>query len=104
MKTVLVLLIIVLVGITGVLLYMVVDCAISLDHSRVQNQALHRKCELLARLADDGLRGRPPSSVIRVAGSNVIAKIEGEELRLDDVVLHIADERIARLDMMETCR
>jgi hypothetical protein len=44
------------VVVIGLLVYMVIDAAISLDHSRSENQFLRCKCELLVKLADNGLR------------------------------------------------
>lgn len=93
-----------LIGVIGTLLYMVVDGAISLDYSRSQNLYLHRKCELLAKLVDEGLRGRSIDTAKRAVGSDVIAKVEGNELRLDNVVLQISDGKIARVEVAETCR
>lgn len=34
--------------VVGALIYMLIDAAISLDHSRSQNRVLSQKCELLA--------------------------------------------------------
>lgn len=86
------------------LIYMLIDGAISLDHSRSQNQVLQAKCELLARLADDGLRGRTTDEMGKIAGVKVIAKIEGAELRLDNVVLRIRNGKVVGIDEEETCR
>lgn len=88
----------------GALVYMVIDAAISLDHSRSQNQMLSQKCELLARLVDEGLQGRTTDAVIRSAGSKVVAEVEGNELRLDDVVLRVESGKITGVDVAETCR
>lgn len=87
----------------GALIYMLINGAISLDHSRSQNKYLQAKCELLVKLADDGLRGRTADGVIKVAGPTVIAKIEGAELRLDTVVLRLQNGKVAGVDLTETC-
>lgn len=92
------------VVVIGLLVYMVIDAAISLDHSRSENQFLRRKCELLVKLADNGLRGHTSDAVIKGVGSNVIAKLEAPELRLDDVVLRVENGRITGVDVAETCR
>lgn len=88
----------------GILLYMVIDSAISLTYSRSHTEALTRKCELLAKLADEGLRGHSLEAVIRTAGPKVIAQVEGSALRLDGVVLRIKNEKIVGVDVAETCR
>jgi len=88
----------------GALIYMLIDAAISLDHSRSQNHMLSQKCELLARLADEGLRGRTREAVIKSVGSKVIAKVEGNELRLDSVVLRVEGGKVTGVDVAETCR
>ena len=90
--------------VVGALIYMLIDAAISLDHSRSQNQMLSQKCELLARLVDEGLQGRTTEAVIKSAGSKVIAKIEGNELRLDNVVLRVEGGKVTGVDVAETCR
>lgn len=90
-------------GLIGVLLYMVMDSAISLDHSRSQNQYLRHKCELLAKLASDGLRGRSIDSVKHAGGTDVIAKAEGNELWLDDIAIKIVGGKVADIDVAETC-
>lgn len=104
MNTVRLILIVAVVAVVGGLIYMLIDGAISLDNSRMQNTRLRTKCELLARLADEGLRGRATDVVIKSAGANVITKIEGPELSLDDVILRVQNEKIAGVDMAETCR
>lgn len=90
--------------VVGALIYMLIDAAISLDHSRSQNQMLSQKCELLARLVDEGLQGRTTEAVIKSAGSKVIAKVEGNELRLDNVVLRVEGGKVTGVDVAETCR
>jgi hypothetical protein len=90
--------------VVGALIYMLIDAAISLDHSRSQNQMLSQKCELLARLVDEGLQGRTTEAVIKSVGSKVIAKVEGNELRLDNVVLLVEGGKVAGVDVAETCR
>jgi hypothetical protein len=98
------LLIVAAVIVVGALIYMLIDAAISLDHSRSQNQMLSQKCELLARLADEGLQGRTTEAVIKSVGSKVIAKVEGNELRLDSVVLRVEGGKVTGVDVAETCR
>jgi hypothetical protein len=93
-----------LIGAFGMLLYMMIDGAFSLSDSRSQNDVLQAKCVLLARLADDGLRGRAVDTVIGSAGADVTAKTEGAELRLDDVVLRIDGGRVTGIDVAETCQ
>lgn len=88
----------------GVLIYMLIDAAISLDHSRSQNQMLSQKCELLARLVDEGLQDRTTEAVIKNAGPKVIAKVEGNELRLDNVVLRVEGGKVTGVDVAESCR
>ncbi|MER0203896.1 MAG: hypothetical protein DU480_08590 [Nitrosomonas sp.] len=88
----------------GALIYILIECMVSLDHSRSQNEVLQAKCELLARLADDGLRDHFTDSVIKLAGVNVIVKIEGPEFRLNDVILHAQSGKITGVDIAETCR
>lgn len=90
--------------VVGALIYMLIDAAISLDHSRSQNQMLSQKCELLARLVDEGIQGRTTEAVIKSAGSKVIAKVEGNELRLDNVVLRVEGGKVTGVDVAETCR
>lgn len=90
--------------VVGALIYMLIDAAISLDHSRSQNQMLSQKCELLARLVDEGLQGRTTEAVIKSAGSKVIAKVEENELRLDNVVLRVEGGKVTGVDVAETCR
>lgn len=91
-------------GIVGALLYMLIDSAISLDHSRSQNDLLRQKCELFARLADDGLRGQSIDSVKSLAGATVIAKLEDEKLWLDNIALQVKHSRVVRVDVAESCR
>lgn len=90
--------------VVGALIYMLIDAAISLDHSRSQNQMLSQKCELLARLADVGLQGRTTGAVIRTVDSKVLVKLEGSELSLDDVVLRVEGGKVTGVDVAETCR
>lgn len=90
--------------VVGALIYMFNDAAISLDHSRSQNQMLSQKCEQLARLVDEGLQGRTTEAVIKSAGSKVIAKVEGNELRLDNLVLRVEGGKVTGVDVAETCR
>lgn len=90
--------------VVGALIYMLIDAAISLDHSRSQNQMLSQKCELLARLVDEGIQGRTTEAVIKSAGSKVIAKVEGNELRLDNVALRVEGGKVTGVDVAETCR
>lgn len=92
-----------LIAVIGTLIYMLIDGAVSLDHSRSQNEMLRAKCELLAKLTDDGLRGRTVDRVIKLAGAGVIAKIEGLDLWLDNVVLHVQDGKVTSVDVAETC-
>jgi hypothetical protein len=65
---------------------------------------LSQKCELLARLADEGLRGRTAEAVMRTVDSKVLVKIEGGELSLDDVVLRVEGGKVTGVDVAETCR
>ncbi len=90
--------------VVGALIYMLIDAAISLDHSRSQNRVLSQKCELLARLADEGLQGRTTEAVIRTVDSKVLVKLEGSELSLDDVVLRVEGGKVTGVDIAETCR
>lgn len=90
--------------VVGVLIYMLIDAAISLDHSRSQNQMLSQKCELLARPVDEGLQDRTTEAVIKSAGPKVIAKVEGNELRLDNVVLRVGGGKVTGVDVAESCR
>lgn len=90
--------------VVGALIYMLIDAAISLDHSRSQNRVLSQKCELLARLADEGLQGRTTEAVIRTVDSKVLVKLEGSELSLDDVVLPVEGGKVTGVDIAETCR
>lgn len=87
-----------------ILIYMVIDGSLSLTYSRSENKYLRSKCELLAKLADQGLRGHSLDAVIKSAGTGVIAKVEGSELRLDNVVLRIEGQKIVGVDVEETCR
>lgn len=104
MNAIRVMLLLAAVIVIGGLIYMLVDCAISLDNSRSQNQTLARKCAHLARLADDGLRGRSINSVIKSAGVNIVAAVEGGELRLDDVVLRVEGGIVTGINLDETCQ
>src|SRR4051794_33540282 len=88
----------------GVLVYMVVDSAISLTHARSYSLTLSRNCEVLAKLAEEGLRGRSVDLVIKSVGPTVVVKTEGSELRLNDVVLHVESGRIVGVDIPATCR
>ncbi|RYH61657.1 MAG: hypothetical protein EON54_09920 [Alcaligenaceae bacterium] len=92
------------ISIVGALIYMLIDASISLNHSRSQNQMLGQKCELLARLVDNGLRGRTTEAVIESAGPKVLAKVEGNELHLDNLVLRVEDSKVTGVDTAETCR
>jgi plasmid replication initiation protein len=74
------------------------------QYSRSQNRMLSQKCELLARLADEGLRGRTAEAVMRTVDSKVLVKIEGGELSLDDVVLRVEGGKVTGVDVAETCR
>lgn len=88
----------------GGLGYMVIDASISLTDARAQNAALSRKCDLLARLSNEGLRGRPVDGLVKPMGAGVIVKLEGSELRLDDVVLRVENGKVVKIDIDETCR
>lgn len=90
--------------VVGAMIYMLIDAAISLDYSRSQNRMLSRKCELFARLADEGLRGKTTEAVIKSAGPKVVAKVEGNELRLDSVVFRLEGGKVTGVDIAETCR
>jgi hypothetical protein len=97
-------LVIACMAIVGVLVYMVVDSAISLTYARAHSQRLSHNCEVLAELANEGLRGRSVDAVVKSVGRTVTIKPEGSELRLDDVVLHVENGRILGVDKPDTCR
>lgn len=84
--------------------YMLIDCTISLDHSRMHNSRLGARCELLGRLADEGLRGRPIVEIIQIAGINVLVKDEGATISFDDVVLRVQNGQVLKVEVEETCR
>lgn len=52
----------------AMLMHMVIGGAVSLTYSRAENKYLRSKCELLAKLAEEGLRGRSLDAVIKRAG------------------------------------
>lgn len=103
MKTVSVVLVVALLAVVGGLVYMIVDGAISLDHSRAQNKRLREKCELLAKLTELGLRGRLAEETVRAMGPDVLIQREGSQLRVDGVVLSVEGGKITAVNVTETC-
>jgi hypothetical protein len=91
-------------AVIGTLLYMVIDGAISLTYSHSHIKYLNRNCEVLAKLVEDGFRGRAVDSVVKGAGATSIAKFEGQELRLDNVVLRVENGKVTGVDIAQTCR
>lgn len=104
MRTVRLFIILIGLGGFGTLLYMLTDSAISLDHSRSQNEFLRQKCVLLAELADDGVRGKSVAAVKSMAGANVITKREDGTLWLDNVALRVDHDQVTGVDVTESCR
>ena len=82
---------------------MLIDAAISLDHSRSQNQSLQKKCQQLSVLADEGLRGRNVKELVASNESSAIVKRVETQLRINGVVLRIENEKVAGVVISETC-
>jgi len=86
------------VSMLGVLMVLLVDAGVSLDHSRQQNRFSVEKCRLLVKIADAGWRGHQFSDMRATLGPNVTVKREGKEVRLDDtVVVTLEEEKIIML-------
>ena len=86
-----------------VLLFMLFDGAVSLDHSRSQNQFLQRKCKQLSLLASEGIRGKNIQDLVAKNSASMIVKVEGSQLRLNDIVLQTAEGTVKEVLIAETC-
>ena len=85
------------------LTYMLIDAAISLDHSRSQNQSLQKICQQLSKIANESLRGKSVSELVGKNASTSIVKHDGTQLRINSVVLKIANEKVVEVNIAETC-
>lgn len=85
------------------LVYMLFNAAVSLDHSRSQNESLKKKCRQLSVLASEGLHGKSVKDVLAKAGAAAIVKQDGDQLWIDDVVLRIEDNKVVEVVISETC-
>lgn len=85
------------------LVYLLFNAAVSLDHSRSQNQSLKKKCRQLSAMASEGLRGKNVKDILSKTDASAIVKQNGAQLWIDDVVLSIENGKVIGVSISETC-
>ncbi len=91
------------VALIGVLLFQVVDSAISLAYCRQQNLNNRERCRLLARLAEVGLKGVKVEAIVETVGAGAVIELDEDILGIDDVTFRIKDGMILSVDLDHTC-